>query len=243
MNYRVLTVSREYGSGGFEIAAVVAESLGWRLLDDALLGEVSRAANLPISEVQAFDETIDPWFCRLMRPLLGTGPDRFSIVSPVHLFDADEEVALAESVIRNAWDLGSCVVVGRGAQCVLRRQPDVYHVFVYAGWEERIERVRSRHASGTDLDELLRNMDERRLLYARRHYGENRLDPHLYDLMVNCNNQPLLGAQIILTATNGPALAPCHRAEYLRPASMRSPERSLYRAVGAARRTARVSLC
>ena len=200
MNYRVLTISREYGSGGSEIAAIVAGSLGWRLLDDALLVEVGRAANLPISDVRTFDETIDPWICRLTRPLWGTSPDGFSPIAPVHLFDADEEAALADRIIRNAWDLGGCVVVGRGAQCVLRHEPNVFHVFVYASWEERIERVRSRHASGSDLDELLRNMDERRLHYVRRHYGENRLNPHLYDLMVNCNNRPQLVAQVILTA-------------------------------------------
>jgi cytidylate kinase len=202
MNYRVLTISREYGSGGSDIAAMVAESLGWRLLDDALLDEISRLAKVPISEVRTFDETIDPWICRLMRPLWGTSPDGISPVAPVHLFDADEEAAFADRIIRNAWDAGGCVVVGRGAQCVLRYEPDVFHVFVYAGWEERIKRVRSRHAPGTDLDELLRNMDERRLHYVHRHYGSNRLDPHLYDLMVNCNNQPRLAAQTILTAMN-----------------------------------------
>jgi cytidylate kinase len=199
MNYRVLTISREYGSGGSEIAALIAESLGWRLLDDALLAEVSRAANVPISEARTFDETIDSWICRLTRPLLGASPDGFSPIAPVHLFDADAEAAFADRVIRNAWDLGGCVVVGRGAQCALRGKTDVFHVFVYASWGERIERVRSRHPSGTDLDELLANMDERRLQYVHRHYGENRLDPHLYDLMVNCNH-PHLAAQVILTA-------------------------------------------
>ncbi len=198
----MLTVAREYGSGGSEIAAIVAESLGWRLLDDALLLEVSRAANVPISEARTFDETIDPWICRLMRPMWGTSPDGMSPVAPVQLFDADEEATFADRIIRNAWDVGGCVVVGRGAQCVLRHETGVFHVFVYANWNERIERVRSRHASGTDLDEVLRDMDERRLHYVHRHYGENRLDLHLYDLMVNCNNQPQLAAHVILTAMN-----------------------------------------
>lgn len=202
MNYRVLTISREYGSGGSEIAAIVAESLGWRLLDDALLDEISRVAKVPMSDVVALDETIDPWICRLMRPLWGTSPDGISPVAPARLFDADEEAAFADGIIKNAWDAGGCVVVGRGAQCVLRFEPDVFHVFVYAGWEERIKRVRSRHPPGTDLDELLRTMDERRLHYVRRHYGTNRLDPHLYNLMVNCGNQPRLAAQTILTAMN-----------------------------------------
>ncbi len=202
MNYRALTISREYGSGSSEIAGIVAESLGWRLLDDALLAEISRLANVPISDVVALDETIDPWICRLMRPLWGTSPDGVSPVAPARPFDADEEAASADRIIRNAWDAGGCVIVGRGAQCVLRHEPDVFHVFVYAAWEERIKRVRGRHAKGTHLDEVLRQMDERRLHYVHRHYGANRLDPHLYDLMVNCNNQPRLAAKTILTAMN-----------------------------------------
>ncbi len=135
-------------------------------------------------------------------PSLGHQPGRVFTRTPVRLFDADEEADFADKIIRNAWDLGGCVVVGRGAQCVLRHETDVFHVFVYADWNERIERVRSRYASGTDLDEVLRDMDERRLHYVHRHYGENRLDPHLYDLMVNCNNHPQLAAQVILTAMN-----------------------------------------
>ena len=102
--------------------------------------------------------------------------------------------------IRNACDLGGCVLVGRGAQCVLRHETDVFHVFVYASWEERIARVRSRHASDTDLDEVLRNMDERRPGLRPSLLRREPPDPHLYHLMVNCNNQPQRAAQAILTA-------------------------------------------
>ena len=89
-----ITISREYGSGGSEIAAIVAGSLGWRLLDDALLDEISRAAKSRSRRYDVFDETIDPWIYRLTRPFWGTSPDGFSPVTPVHLFDADEEAVL-----------------------------------------------------------------------------------------------------------------------------------------------------
>lgn len=200
MQYRLLTIAREYGSGGAEIASIVAQALGWRLLDNSLLSEISRAARVPISDVVALDETIDPWLARIMRPLWGTSPDGMSPVGPVHLFDADAEAEFADKVIRNAYDPGRCVIVGRGAQCVLRREADVFHVFVYANWEERIERARGRHSGGTDLEALLVEMDERRLQYVERHYDADWFDPHLYDLMVNCNNQPQLAAELILAA-------------------------------------------
>ncbi len=61
----------------------------------------------------------------------------------------------------------------------------MFHTFVYADWSDRVRRIRNRVAPGTKVDELIHSMDARRLEYVRRHYGVNRLDPHLYDLLVN----------------------------------------------------------
>lgn len=200
MKYRVLTIAREYGSGGAEIAGIVASKLGWRLVDKALLTEISSRAKVPVADAAVLDEQIDPWLHRIMRPVWGKGGDGISAITPVDLFDADAEAALAKQVIQDAYCLGNCVIVGRGSQCVLQAKADVFHAFVYAHWADRVRRVHARVAPGTDVSELLRATDEQRLNYVRRHYGENRLDPHLYDLMINSHNQSEAAAGLILLA-------------------------------------------
>ena len=68
MQYKALTIAREYGSGGAEIAGIVASSLGWKLVDKHLLTEISSRANVPVADAVVLDERVDPWLYRIMRP-------------------------------------------------------------------------------------------------------------------------------------------------------------------------------
>jgi cytidylate kinase len=196
----VLTVSREYGSGGGEIAGVIARELGWKLLDKELITEISRKEQVPDSEVEAFDEKVDPWIHRLTRSIWGLGADGISPVAPVDLFDAEKAARLAKQVIEEAHRMGDCVIVGRGSQCVLRGKADVFHAFVYARRAERMRKIQTRVAPGTNVDALIRSMDEQRVEYVRLHYGQNWLNPHLYDIMVDSKGQTEKAAQLIISA-------------------------------------------
>lgn len=102
MQYEALTIAREYGSGGAEIAGIVASSLGWKLVDKALLAGVSSRANVPVGDAAVLDEQVDPWLYRIMRPLWGKGADGISAIALVDLFDADVEAALAKQIIQEA---------------------------------------------------------------------------------------------------------------------------------------------
>jgi cytidylate kinase len=195
-----LTVSREYGSGGGEVAGVIARELGWKLLDKELIAEISRKEHVPDSEVEAFDEKVDPWIHRLTRSIWGLGADGISPVAPVDLFDAEKAARLAKQVIEEAHKIGSCVIVGRGSQCVLRGKEDVFHAFVYARRAERILKIQSRVAPSTNVDALIRFMDEQRVEYIRLHYSQNWHNPYLYDIMIDSKGRTEETARLIISA-------------------------------------------
>lgn len=200
MRFKALTVAREYGSGGAEVASIIANSLGWRLIDKALITDISNRARVPANDAAVLDEQVDPWLHRVTRPLWGKGGEGFSAIVPVNLFDADVAADVAKRLIQEAYGIGQCVIVGRGSQCILRGKEDVFHVFVYARWADRVRRIHARVAPGTDVAKLIHSMDGQRLGYVRLHYGENQMDPHLYDLMVNSRNQTEATARLILSA-------------------------------------------
>lgn len=200
MKYRVLTVSREYGSGGGEVAAIISRELGWRLLDKDLITEISRKEQVPDTEVAAFDEKVDPWIHRLTRSIWGLGADGISPIAPADLFDAQKAARLARQVIEEAHKMGQCVIVGRGSQCVLRGKEDVFHALVYARWADRVKRIRARAAPGTDVEALIRSVDAQRLEYVRLHYDENRFNPFLYDIMIDSKDRTEEAARLILMA-------------------------------------------
>ncbi len=200
MKYRALTISREYGSRGAEISAIIARELDWRLIDKDLITEISRRGQVSAREAAAFDERIDPWIHRITRSVWGLGVDGISPIAPVDVFDADKVAAMAKQIIEEAHRMGNCVIVGRGSQCVLRGREDVFHAFIYAHWADRVERIRSRVAPGTDVETLVRDVDAQRMEYVRHHYGESRMNPYLYDIMIDSKNQPDKVARLIISA-------------------------------------------
>jgi len=200
MKYRVLTVAREYGSGGADIAGIISRELDWRLLDKELIMEISQREQVTPSEVAAFDEKVDPWIHRITRSVWGVAADGISPIVPTDMFDARKAANMAKLIIEEACKMGGCVIVGRGSQCVLRGREDVFHAFIYANREDRVNRVRARVYAGTDVDALIRSMDEQRMGYVRLNYGENWLNPYLYDVMINSKNQPEKVARLIISA-------------------------------------------
>ncbi len=200
MRYRALTVSREYGSGGTELADIIARELGWRLVNKDLIAEISRREQVSPSEVAALDERVDPWIYRITRSIWSTGVDGVSAIVPAKQFDAEEAAFMAKVIIEEAYKIGNCVIVGRGSPCILQDKNDVFHAFIYARWEDRVRRIRQRIEPGTDVEALIRSMDAERMEYVRLYYKRNRLDPYLYDLMIDPKNQTEKAARIIIAA-------------------------------------------
>jgi len=118
----------------------------------------------------------------------------------VDVFDAKKAASLTKRAIEEACKIGECVIVGRGSQCVLRNREDVFHAFIYAGWEEKALKIRERAARGSDVEALIRSMDAQRVEYVRVNYRENWLNPHLYDVMIDSKGQSEKVARLIISA-------------------------------------------
>jgi cytidylate kinase len=207
--FRVVTVAREYGSGGAAIATLLAARLGYQLLDRALIQRIAEAGRIDPDLAERFDEHVDPWMRRIGHALWYGGFEAVAVVDENDVVNADRMAVLGGRVIEEAAAVGGCVIVGRGGQCLLRGRPGVFHVFVYAPREERLRRLRTRLGKGADLELVLEETDRERAAYVRRHFGENWLDPRLYHLMVNAILGEEAAASTILaaleTATSRPA--------------------------------------
>jgi cytidylate kinase len=205
MHYRALTVSREYGSGGARIAKLIAERMRWELLDAALIAEVARAAHVDIRTARENDERVDSWFhqfskagCRAAVAAAGAVPgDR-------DWFDAEAMAALSRGVIDRAYTQGRCVIVGRGAQCILAGRPDVFHVFISGSEANRSRRLQARLREGADAASVMRSVDEERARYIERFYGRYWRDPRLYNLTISSDPGDAETADAILSAMGAP---------------------------------------
>src|SRR6266852_6029066 len=126
---RVITVEREYGSGGGEIARRITERLGWDLVDQDLVHRVAQQCNVESSLAESCDERPDPWYHRLGKAFWQGSPERTLDPGPSQAFDADLMVAHVRKLIEEAAGRGNCVIVGRGAACILSSGMDAFHLF------------------------------------------------------------------------------------------------------------------
>ena len=204
MQYRALTVAREFGSGGGRIANRVAQLLGWKLLDQEIIGRIARAARVDTKVVKHYDEHVDSWLRRFNEEAMrGVALASGRPMGEEDIFDAHTMIDLTRGIVEEAYGAGNCVIVGRGAQCILRHKRDAFHVFVYAPLRERIERLKRRLEPGADVEQRLRAVDAERARYLHQHFACNWCDPHLYNLMLRSTDDEEGAARLIFFAMTG----------------------------------------
>ena len=181
--FSVVTIAREYGSGGGQIAQRLADHLGWKLLDRCLIEKISKVAHLDPAIVAQYDEHLDPWVTRLTQVF--TQLSGYLPGAPPEVLDAEALASQTRRLIEEAAEIGHCVVVGRGSQCILQHRSDVFHAFIYAPRDERLNRIRQRHPRLMDAVEALDARDRERSEYVRHFYGQDWTNRHLYHLMLS----------------------------------------------------------
>ena len=181
---KVITIGRQYGSGGREIGQRLADRYGIPFYDNEL---ISRAAKESGFAEEAFERAEDKATNSLLYSLAmginvyGNQDFGFSGLS------LDDRIFLAQSdIIRKVAEEGACVIVGRCADYVLRERENVFNIFVRASMEFRLERVVKLYGveSKKAADVILKN-DKRRGNYYNYHVGEKWNNLNNYDLVVS----------------------------------------------------------
>lgn len=183
--FNVLTIAREYGSGGADIGSKVAELLNWEYVDKQIVERVAAREKVDPAWVAREDERSIGWWERVMSSFRHGGPDYYVGEIGESGLDHDELQQFTAGVIQEAAKVGKCVIIGRGSQCVLRRDPHVLKVLVYAPLAERVARMKLRQPHEHDLPALLHRIDSERAHYTRSYYGCDWSNRGLYHLCLN----------------------------------------------------------
>ena len=199
----LITVTRQYGSGGSAVARLVAEGLGWTVIDNEFVDEVARRAGLPPKQVAALEERTPGLLERLARALAVASPEMFVTTAGVPRAE-DEEVTITritERIIADAAADGRVVLVGRGAQAILAQRPEALHLYVVASraWRARLV-VHRLGVDPSEVERLLDETDRQRDRYVKEHYGRVREDPTNYDLVLNSERLTIEGAAALVMA-------------------------------------------
>ena len=198
----VVTIARQLGASGEAVANRLADALGWRLLDRALVERIARELEVAPEQVEANTERVEHFVERLGLYLSESFPEALAGV-PMSL-SPEATARAARRIVAEAAAEEPAVIVGHGAQCILRGAADTFHVLLHAPVAARVARVRAHF----DLDERralerVRRSDADRRAYIREHFGADWLDPALYHLSVDTARFGVEGtAELIWEATN-----------------------------------------
>ena len=156
--YQIITIERQYASGGNEIGRKLAEELGYELYDRNLLSMAAKELQIPSMYIEGLEETHAGGFLFNLSktPLGGSAVGKEQSMSE-KLFQAEKRI------IESAAEQGGCVIVGRAAGYILKDREDCLNVFIHCGKEKRIERaIRREGIQAAGAEEALQKNDRRR---------------------------------------------------------------------------------
>jgi cytidylate kinase len=182
---RVVTIEREYGSGGGAIAAKVAERLGWKLWDHLLTDQIARFMDCDCRAVEQHEEVKDSLHYRLFKAFMRGSFEGTLNSKRVTMVDADCVREVAQRVVTTAAKEGNSVIVGRGSAYYLKDRADVFHIFLYAPVEEKVRRLREIGKSEAEALELAETVDRDRAAYIKSYFGVDWPHRYLFNLMIN----------------------------------------------------------
>lgn len=197
----LVTVSREFGAGGSELAAALGQELGWPVLDHDIARRVASRLELEDATVERLDEHPPTWLARIASALLVAPPEAPIGIDLGKVLSPDAVARTVDRVIAEAAEHAPVVIVGHAGQLVFRSRPRTVHVRLVAPIESRTRRLRERlgwdaaHAAAE-----LERTDRDRVAYGQRYHHHDTRDPALYDLVINTGRVRIPAAVALVAA-------------------------------------------
>ncbi len=196
----IITIARQYGSGGREIGELVAEKLGIALYDRELITEAANRGSLDEKVTKLADESAANsllYTLAMGSNVLGTTM-HFGYKMPLN----DKLFILQSEVIKEYAKAESCVIIGRCADYVLRDEKNLLRIFIYGDLDHRQARVAERHPelkSGQIID-VINKTDKRRSSYYNFYTGNKWGKYDNYDIAINSSTLGIEGTAKLICA-------------------------------------------
>ncbi len=203
MNKFVVTISREFGSGGRLIGEKLALRLGIPFYDRAIIDMASEKSGLSPDFIEKSEERASNSFLYNLSSYMysHTDTDRASFTAQYEMPINDKAFFSQASIITDLAQKGNCVIVGRCADYLLRDNPDCIKVFIYADLEDRLKMmVTAYDVPEAEAPARLSKLDKGRAYYYKHYTGEAWGQIRNHDLIINSSVCGINGAVDVIIA-------------------------------------------
>lgn len=176
----VITIAREYGSGGHQLGEMLAKELGIKLYDNEFIRLAAQRSGMDEQYIVKNEQSIPSFWLKCILSKNSEQPLEGSL-------SADDVLFVAESrIVQDLAEESSCVIVGRCADFVLKDYPKVLKVFCYSDLQSAVERCITRYGiSAEDAEAEIRRVNRNRIHHYEYYTGRKWGSPHQYQLMLN----------------------------------------------------------
>lgn len=197
----IITIARQYGSGGREIGEKIAESLGIPIYDKEIIADAAAKSELNADVLKKADESAANsllYTLAMGSNIVGTTM-HFGYKMPIN----DKLFILQSELIKEYADKGSCVIIGRCADYVLRDRKDVLRIFVYGDLEHRKLRIAQRHPEikSSQIIDIINKTDKRRSSYYNFYTGNKWGKYDNYDMAINSSTLGIEGTVAVIVSS------------------------------------------
>lgn len=199
---RIITIEREYGCGGGEIAQRLATKLGWALWDQSLTEEIAKQAECPKAIVEGREERTDPLYYRLFKSFLRGSYEGSLNAHKLKVVDSESIARFTQRVVEKVAKAGNSVIVGRGSQHFLRDNPDTLRVFLYAPRDAKVQRLLTRGKTEQEAEQLVDSVDRERADFIQKYFNVEWPNRAIYHTMINTAIGDQVVVQTILDFAN-----------------------------------------
>ena len=183
MDKFVITIARQYGSGGRTVGQMLAKALNVEYYDKDLIIKASEESGINLDLFAGADEKNRGFFKRFRKKNYGG-----EVLPPSHKnFNSEENLFNYQAkIIRDLADKESCIIIGRAADYILKDRDNVISVFVHAPMDFLLEQAGKKISlEGKDLERFIISTDKSRAEYYRTHTGREWTDARNYDLCLD----------------------------------------------------------
>src|SRR5947209_6122498 len=199
---RAITISREYGSGGGEIASRLATRLQWDLIDHAIVEHTAHEMGMSQEEAEAHDEYTKSRVSRVLSSMQYLYPASMVLAPPEAFLTDGEYRTVVNRIVRAMAARGQVVIVGRASQVILAEQRDILHVRIIAPFEKRVAYVMQREGlDRSKAESRIQMKDHDRARHLEVEYHQKPQDAHLYDIVLNTSLLDLESAVDVICFT------------------------------------------
>ncbi|MCR5364203.1 MAG: cytidylate kinase-like family protein [Bacteroidales bacterium] len=193
----VITISREIGSGGHTVGAILAKRLNTRYCDNDLIKSLVSRFHLTANGIEKIKGEKKNWLADLIKGCAPMPSSRLMGGNPrytheyYHGVTTDDIYAAEKEILQELAQEGSCIIAGRSGFHIFKDHPNRLNVFITSSEKNRVKRVMKKQGiNDAEATVLIRRIDESRENYIKRYTDTSRYDARNYDLVINMDALP-----------------------------------------------------